>query len=447
MHPLETKFRLHWESEFYMAHHSRILVAVSGGADSVALAELLHRLGVYTEWAHVNYGLRGEESDAEEAFVKSLANQYNIQLYIYRAEWGTSVKTGVQEQARKLRYTWFEELMHQHSLDFTATAHHANDSIETFFLNLTRGAGLDGLTGISARHGKIIRPLLFAFRKEIEDFLQHEGIPYCTDSSNLTDDYSRNFIRNQIIPLFHQLNPSFDEVMLRNLDNLRAAQAVYRQGILRLKTELIHFEPNLPGYKLSMLELAGRHVNEQIMYELIREFDFTPSQAADMLDAIGGQSGLRFHSPTHRCVTSRGFFFIQPHTDAPDDAWLIESPEQGSHGDFTWKLCSTQQIVFDKENFTVFLNPTQLSFPLLVRPWLPGDKIQPLGMKGKKKISDLATDKKYSLLEKEKIWVVESDGEIIWVPGLSVSERAKITTGVSSVFCISYHKELKKNLP
>lgn len=443
MHPLETKFRLHWESEFYMAHQSRVLVALSGGADSVALAMLLLRLGVYTEWAHVNYGLRGEESDAEEAFVKSLANRWNIRLHLHRAEWRNTIKSGVQEKARKLRYAWFEELMQQHALDFTATAHQANDSIETFFLNLTRGAGLDGLTGITSRQGKIIRPLLFAFRQEIEDYLQHEGIAYCTDSSNLSTDYSRNFIRNQIIPLFHQLNPSFDEVMLRNLDNLRAAQAIYRQGILRMKTELVHFEPTLPGYKLSMLELAGRHVNEQIMYELVREFDFTPSQAADMLDAIGGQSGLRFDSPTHRCVTSRGFFFIQPLADDEEDAWLIESPEQGNYRDFSWKLCSPQQIVFDKENFTVFLNPKRLSFPLLVRPWQPGDKIQPLGMKGKKKISDLATDKKYSLLEKEKIWVLESDGEIIWVPGLCVSERVKITPGLSSVFCISNHKGLK----
>lgn len=443
MHPLETKFRLHWESEFYMAHQSRILVAVSGGPDSVALALLLHRLGIYAEWAHVNYGLRGEESDAEEAFVKSLASRWNIQLHLHRAAWGSTLKSGVQEQARKLRYAWFEELMLQHALDFTATAHQANDSIETFFLNLTRGAGLDGLTGISARHGKIIRPLLFAFRPEIEDFLQQQGIAYCTDSSNLSDDYSRNFIRNQIIPLFHQLNPSFDEVMLRNLDNLRAAQAVYRQGILRMKTELVHFEPTLPGYKLSMLELAGRHVNEQIMYELVREFDFTPSQAADMLDAIGGQSGLRFDSPTHRCVTSRGFFFIQPHAHEEEDAWLIETPEPGSHGNFSWNHCLPHEVVFDKENYTVFLNPNRLSFPLLVRPWQPGDKIQPLGMKGKKKISDLATDKKYSLLEKEKIWVVESDGEIIWVPGLCVSERVKVTPGISSVFCISYHKEPK----
>ncbi len=447
MHPLETKFRLHWESEFYMAHQSRILVAVSGGADSVALAMLLYRLGVYTEWAHVNYGLRGDESDAEQAFVISLAKLWNIKLHVHQARWGKSKKTRVQEQARKLRYAWFEELMHQHSLDFTATAHHANDSIETFFLNLTRGAGLDGLTGITPRHGKIIRPLLFAFRKEIEDFLQFESITYCTDSSNLSNDYSRNFIRNQIIPYFHQLNPSFDEVMLRNLDNLRAAHAVYRQGILRMKTELVHFEPALPGYKLSMLELAGRNVNEQIMYELVREFDFTPSQAADMLDAMGGQSGLRFDSPTHRCVTSRGFFFIQPLAHEEEEAWLIESPEQGSYRGFSWKLCLPQQVVYDKENFTVFLNPNHLSFPLLIRPWQPGDKIQPLGMKGKKKISDLATDKKYSLLEKEKIWVVESGGEIIYVPGLCLSERVKVTPELSTVFCISYHKESKTNLP
>ncbi|MCX7744866.1 MAG: tRNA lysidine(34) synthetase TilS [Flavobacteriales bacterium] len=444
MHPLESKFKLHWESEFYMANQSRILVAVSGGADSVALAVLLHRLGIYTEWAHVNYGLRGEESNAEEAFVKSLADRWNIRLHIRRAEWGSSVKSGVQEQARNLRYTWFEELMQRHALDYTATAHQANDSIETFFLNLIRGAGLDGLTGIPSRHGKIIRPLQFAFRKEIENFLQQEGIPFCTDSSNLSDDYTRNFIRNQIIPLFHQLNPSFDEVMIRNMDNLRAAQAVYRQGILRLKTELVHFEPTLPGYKISMLELAGRNVNEQIMYELIREFDFNPSQAADMLDAIGGQSGLRFDSPTHRCVTSRGFFFIQPYPKNEEgEAWLIESPEKGSHGNFSWNYCSPQTIVFDKKNYTAFFHPEKLTFPLLVRPWHPGDKIQPLGMKGKKKISDLATDKKYSLLEKEKIWVVESGGEIIWVPGLCIADRVKVIPGISKCFSISYHVENK----
>lgn len=446
MHPLETKFRLHWQTEFYMAEGARILVAISGGADSVTLAMLLHRLGLYTEWAHVNYGLRGAESDAEQAFVEKLAAELNIQLHIHQANWGESVQSGVQEKARKLRYEWFEELMKKQELDYTATAHQANDNIETFLLNLSRGAALDGLSGIPSRQGKIIRPLLFAFRTEIEDFLKQEGYTYCTDSSNLSDDYTRNFIRNRIVPLFHQINPSFDIVMQRNLDNLRAAQVVYRQGILRMKTELVHFEPALPGYKISMLELAGRNVNEQMMYELVREFDFSPSQAADMLDAIGGQSGLRFDSPTHRCVTSRGFFFIQPKPEEEEEVWLIESPESGMQGSFSWKIIAPHAISYDKTNQSALMDLSQLSFPLLVRPWQPGDKIQPLGMKGKKKISDLATDKKFNLLEKEKIRVVESEGQIIWVPGLCISEKVKVLPETKEVFCISHIPDLEKNL-
>lgn len=442
MHPLETKFREHWETEFYMAHNARILVAISGGADSVTLAILLHRLGVYTEWAHVNYGLRGAESNAEQAFVEKLAARLNIQIHVHQANWGKAVQSGIQEQARKLRYDWFEEVMKKQNLDYTATAHQANDNIETFLLNLTRGTGLKGLTGIQPRHGKIIRPLLFAFRKEIEDFLKQEGYAYCTDSSNLSDDYTRNFIRNRIIPLFHQINPLFDVVMQRNIDNLRAAQGVYRQGVLRMKSELLHFEPSLPGYKLSMLELVGRNVNEQIMYELVREFDFSPSQAADMLDAIGGQSGLRFDSPTHRCVTSRGFFFIQPNPEVEEEAWLIESPQNGKHGSFSWKIIDPSSMSFDKTNLTVLMDLSKLSFPLIVRPWQPGDKIQPLGMKGKKKkISDLATDKKIHLFEKEKIRVVESDGNIIWVPGLAISELVKVMPQTKEIFCINYNPQ------
>ncbi len=437
MHPLEIKFRQHWESEFYMANQSRILVAISGGADSVALAMLIHRLGLYTEWAHVNYGLRGSESDAEQAFVEKLAAKFNIQLHIYQANWGNSVRSGVQEQARKLRYEWFDELMKKQALDFTAVAHQANDTIETFFLNLSRGTGLDGLSGIQSWQGKIIRPLIFAFRTEIEDFLKHEGYTYCTDSSNLLDDYTRNFIRNRIVPLFYQINPSFHKVMQRNIDNLQAAQAVYRQGILRMKSELLHFEPTLPGYKISMLELAGRNVNEQMMYELVREFDFSPSQAADMLDAIGGQSGLRFDSPTHRCVTSRGFFFIQSNQDEEEEAWLIESPQTGSQGRFSWKITS-HSMSFDKTNQTALMDLSKLVFPLVVRPWKPGDKIQPLGMKGNKKISDLATDKKLNLLEKEKLRVVESNGKIVWVPGLCISEQVKVVPETKQVFSISY---------
>jgi len=439
MHPLEIKFRHHWNSEFYMAHQSRILVAISGGADSVALAVLFNKLGVYTEWAHVNYGLRGAESDAEQAWVQKLAEKFNVRLHINRANWGESVQSGVQEKARKFRYAWFDELLKKQALDYTAIAHHANDNIETFFLNLSRGTGLDGLSGMQFRQGKIIRPLLFAFRTEIEDFLKQEGYSYCTDSSNLSDDYTRNFIRNRIVPLFHQINPSFDVVMQRNLDNLRVAQAVYRQGILQMKNELLHFDPTLPGYKLSMLELVGRNVNEQIMYELVREFDFTPSQAADMLDAMGGQSGLRFDSPTHRCITSRGFFFIQSKSNNDEEAWLIESPESGKRGNFSWKTIAPHSIPYDKTNQTALMDVAKLVFPLLVRPWQPGDKIQPLGMRGNKKISDLATDKKLNLFEKEKLRVVESDGKIVWVPGLCISEQVKVLPETTEVFCISYN--------
>jgi tRNA(Ile)-lysidine synthase len=329
--------------------------------------------------------------------------------------------------------------MKKQALDYTAIAHHANDNIETFFLNLSRGTGLDGLSGMQFRQEKIIRPLLFAFRTEIEDFLKQEGYSYCTDSSNLSDDYTRNFIRNRIVPLFHQINPSFDVVMQRNLDNLRVAQAVYRQGILQMKNELLHFDPTLPGYKLSMLELVGRNVNEQIMYELVREFDFTPSQAADMLDAMGGQSGLRFDSPTHRCVTSRGFFFIQSKSNNDEEAWLIESPESGKRGNFSWKTIAPHSIPYDKTNQTALMDVAKLVFPLLVRPWQPGDKIQPLGMRGNKKISDLATDKKLNLFEKEKLRVVESDGKIVWVPGLCISEQVKVLPETTEVFCISYN--------
>ena len=436
------KFSFHWEHDFYMTHGAKILLAVSGGPDSMALLHLFHTLQIPCVVAHVNYGLRGEESNAEEALVCETCKKLDKPFHVLHPDMQSQMATrkkGVQETAREIRYDWFHQLAIEHQCEFIATAHHANDSIETFFLNLSRGTGLDGLTGIKSKHGNIIRPLYFSFREEIESYLQQNSIPFAIDSSNETDAYTRNLIRHQIIPVFRKINPSFDQRMLENMNILSAANSMYHQSLQRLKNELVHLDAEQSAWKLSMLEIAGRGIIDAVFYELIKDFDFTPSQATDMMDAIGGKTGLIFYSPTHTCITDRGFFLIREITDVDvkhNEFEMINSSD-GENKLFRWQMIINKDFELPYDSAVGCMDADKIQWPVKLRRWEAGDVIQPMGMKGKKKISDWATDKKMNLFNKSEIYVLESGKQLIWASGLGIAEKVKVTSDTTRIFMIN----------
>ncbi|MBE2247833.1 MAG: tRNA lysidine(34) synthetase TilS [Candidatus Competibacteraceae bacterium] len=432
------KFLLNWQQSFYFAAHQKILLAVSGGMDSVAMAHLFHLHQIPFGIAHVNYRLRKKDADQDAKFVEQLALTFDVPFYLLKPSMKKALvnnRDGLQQTARNIRYAWFDKLAKQHGYAFVATAHHANDSIETFFVNLLRGTGIEGLTGIPEKNNNRIRPLLFAFRNEIADFVTQHNIAFRTDYTNLETHYTRNLLRIEVIPKLADINPGFYLRMLKNIENLQAAKSLYTQALHRLKSELVHFDPTIPGYKLSMLEIAGRGIHSSTLFEILKEFGFHISQTEDMIQAIGGKNGLIFSSPDYDCITDRGFFLIRQKNIIHLPSFSLSSPRKGHWNQFSWHIISSKKHTPIHHPSVAELDLQKLQFPLTWRLWQSGDFIQPLGLKGRKKLSDLTTDHKLNRFQKEKLYVLQqADGIIVWVPGICISHQHKITPSSQRIF-------------
>lgn len=436
------RFIQNWKVRFDIPDQKKILLAVSGGIDSMAMAYLFYMHQIPFDIAHVNYKLRGKDSEKDAALVKKMAKQWNVKFHGYTPsikQTKERTKGSTQEIARQLRYEWFDELCRKYDYAFVATAHQADDTIETFFINLIRGTGIEGLTGIPEINGNRIRPMLFAHRNDIEAFVSEYEIPYRIDHTNLETNYTRNIIRHDILPRFAEINTNFPPRMLKNMDNLRAAKTLYLMSVQRLKSELIHVDPELPGYKIAMLELAGRDIHASVLYELIKDFGFNQTQAADMIEAIGGKNGLVFSSPLFDCITDRGFFLIREKQTLTMDSFIITSVSKGNWMAFTWKATTIGKHKYIHHPSVAELDLEKLTFPLMFRKWEMGDYIRPLGMKGRKKISDLTTDHKLNKFEKDNLFVLcQADGTIIWVPGICISHQQRITETTQKIWLVQW---------
>lgn len=421
-----------------------VLLAVSGGMDSVTMCELFYRAGYRFAMAHCNFRLRAKDSDGDEVFVKQLAKRYNVPIHSVAfdtTEYATENKFSIEEAARNLRYDFFDKLIEQHKYSCVATAHHRDDAIETFFLNLMRGTGIVGLHGILQKNGKIIRPLLCFGRDEIENFIRVNNLEYRTDSTNATLDYKRNKVRHLLVPLFRDLAPAFDKTMQNNMKHIADVEMIYRQDVDKKRNEFIQVHQN--GYKISMKELETLNPLRTYLYEFLYPFGFGQTVVSDIIKGWNNISGKRFFAKDYYLIKDRDYLFIYPLVLEDEDArYLIHDGDCRMDMPIRLEMSlleNSSLIEFDFNKYNAYFDRDKLSFPLYIRRWKSGDKFQPFGMKGKRKISDLFTDQKLSLHDKKNIWLLcNADDEILWVMGLRTDDRFKITSQTHNILNITW---------
>jgi tRNA(Ile)-lysidine synthase len=436
------KWIRHLESSQLFSSSDTLLVGVSGGIDSVVLLDLLNSTGLAFSVAHCNFRLRGEESDLDEKFVKELAERYEKPYFSQTfdtAEFASDHGISIEMAARDLRYNWFEEIRRTHHFNWILVAHNSDDQVETFFLNLARGTGITGLTGMKAINGKVVRPLLFASRKEIETYASDHKLQFREDSSNALTVYQRNRIRHLLLPIMEELNPSFRATMQETISHLRDTTSIYFQAIDRAKEMVVQVIPD-SDLALSIAELQLLHPLSTYLFEFLKPFHFNGDVVEEMVNALEGQSGKQFFSTTHRAVLDREVLLIQKLTELSDARfYLDEDLERLEH---PVRLVISSQIRTDSLKLntaasTALIDKDKLQFPLILRPWQKGDSFQPLGMKGMKKLSDFFVDEKFSLTDKESCWLLANGEEIIWIVGVRLDDRYKITPKTTNVLVIS----------
>ena len=423
----------------FFSKGDKLILAISGGADSVALAYLLKQLEYDFTMAHCNFGLRNKESDADEVFVKKLAKKLGVKCFTKSFEtlkFATENKISIQIAARDLRYDWFENLRQKLRLDFILTSHHRDDDIETFFINLLRGTGIKGMLGVPQKKGSIVRPLLFTKKNEIYDFLKKNKIEYREDSSNKDDKYLRNKIRLQLIPLLEQMNPSFKETLTKEMDYLSGISEVYFAQIGSKKEQLLKQE--MDYLTISIAELKKLNPLQTYLYELLNPFGFLNVQ--DICNALEVQPGKQFFSATHRITIDRKQLIIQAIQEVEKVELQIDESEKECFSPIHLGFTITENFNIQNDLTIAMLDYDKLEFPLILRKWKKGDFFFPLGMKGTKKLSDFFIDNKISIPEKEQIWVLCSTDEIIWVVGMRISERFKISEKTKKAYIVQLFK-------
>ncbi|PSR56676.1 tRNA lysidine(34) synthetase TilS [Adhaeribacter arboris] len=419
------------------ASNQKIIAAVSGGIDSVVLCDILSELKVNFAIAHCNFGLRAEESDADELFVRKLAKKYNVPFFSEQFNtkaFATQEKISTQMAARTLRYNWFEKLRQQHSYDLIAVAHHQNDSVETILLNLTRGTGLPGLHGIAPKNGSLIRPLLCLQKDDIYDYVTAQQLIWREDSSNETTLYQRNKIRHEVIPVLKQLNPNLEHTMQQTAAKINAAEIIVRDHVQKIREQALRSENGI-SY-LNIAALPDTEALPLILFELLQPYAFTFEVTQMIIPALNGESGKIFSSATHTLVKDRAQLVI-----TSKDTEAFGSYELGA-GQTEWimpelhlRLNSVPALHYkiNSNKKLAALDAGLLQFPLKIRPWKEGDWFVPLGMNGKKKISDFLIDEKIPVNLKSTIKVLLSANSIMWVIGHRLDNRFKVTPKTEQV--------------
>ena len=434
------QFRSFIRDNHLIRKSDKILLTVSGGIDSVVMLDLFIRAGYNCAIAHCNFGLRGTESDGDEDLVRQLAYKYGVKFFCKRfntEEYAEDESISIQMAARKLRYDWFEKVRKSHPYDLIATAHNQDDVLETFFINLSRGSGIRGLTGIKVISGKIIRPLLFAPRSLIETYANECSLSFREDSSNASEKYIRNKIRHKILPLFENINPGFRNTMMETIQKLRDTEAIYSDEINLRRNEIITTREDLVSISLDLLRNLSQR--KTYLFEFLSEYHFTPKQIIDIDDSINATSGKQFFSTTHRLVKDRSKLIITPIGDEEYRKFYIaEGTNQifePVHLEFI-VIEHTPGFRIPPESSIACLDYDLLTFPLLIRKWQSGDYFHPLGMKHRKKLSDFLVDQKISIVEKENIWLLLNNEDIVWLINHRIDERYKITSKTRQVFMI-----------
>lgn len=419
----------------------KVIVGVSGGgADSVALLDILHSFKIECIVAHCNFHLRGEESNRDAFFVEELCKKYNLKYE--RIDFDTEAHAeingiSIEMAARELRYNWFEQIRIVHLADKIAVAHHRDDSVETILLNLIRGTGIRGVTGIAPMNGNIIRPLLCMSRDEIIEYLNDRKLTYVDDSTNNEDLYTRNKIRLNIIPLLETINPSAKESIIRTAEHLSQVNTIYQLYIEQVKKDI--FE----NKTIDINKLIRYAEPEAVLFEILSPYGFNSASVRQIFESIISQSGKIFHSERYSLLKDRTFFILKKKGNMSIDSFTIRHDNETINYPIKLKI----EKILPDDNFFIEKNPAILyadfntiNFPLTIRKWEKGDWFIPFGMKGKKKVSDYFTDNKFNLFDKEDTWLLCSGGDnIVWIVGERADDRFKITKNTTEILKITMY--------
>ena len=426
----------HIEKEIPFLKGKKLLLAVSGGLDSMVLLHLFQELQFNIAIAHCNFQLRGVESFGDQKFIQEYADANEIPIYVTQFDteaFANDYKLSTQVAARELRYNWFYELLEEENFDYLLTAHHADDNLETFLINFTRGTGLEGLTGIPVQNNKIIRPLLFFTRNAIVNYATEKGIQWREDSSNASDKYVRNKIRHHLIPILKELNPNFMNSFLKTENYLQqslamvddAAIMVYQQ-VAREEGEQIHFDLN------KLLQLPNY---QSYLYQWLKEFGFTAWD--DIYDLVNSQSGKQVFASDFRLLKDRDSLIVYPIIQEKiSEEFYIDENQSEVNIPLKLSFCKVADISI-ASNKTIFVDADELVYPLKIRKWKSGDVFIPFGMNGKsKKVSKLFKDEKLSLIEKENTWLLCSNDQIVWIIGIRADHRFRTIDATKNILKI-----------
>ncbi len=428
------QFEKHINHNFPFLKEKRLLLAVSGGVDSIVLLYLCRQLDLSFAVAHCNFQLRGDESDDDEQFVKAICHELRIPIFIEKfvtAAFAEVHKLSIQVVARKLRYEWFETLLQNHDYDYILTAHHLDDSLETFLINFTRGTGLEGLTGIPEQNESIIRPMLKFSRNEIEDFAKENKLPWREDSSNASDKYLRNKLRHHVIPILKELNQSLLTSFENTLTHLGQAQSMVDDASKIVYRKVV--EDGNGQKKINLSELLQLPNYRAYLFQWLNPFGFSDWNA--IYDLVEAQSGKQIFSVKFTLLKDRNYLVVFPTQIENPEIYFVNEHQNEVKIPLKLSFCMVDDISVQSTN-TIFVDENLLQFPLQIRKWQQGDVFYPLGMEGKKKVSKFFKDEKLSLPEKSNTWILCSDNQIVWIIGKRADNRFKITKQTTKIIQI-----------
>ncbi|MBS1627201.1 MAG: tRNA lysidine(34) synthetase TilS [Bacteroidetes bacterium] len=440
------QFNNNWKENFatISTTHAHFFIAVSGGIDSCVLLHLMHQYKTLFTILHCNFNLRGEESIRDEKFVIAIAEKYNAPILVKHFDtknFAEENKLSIQEAARKLRYNWFSEILNSSNniQKYLVTAHNADDNIETVLMNVFRGTGIKGLTGIPLfdNENKIIRPLLFALRDDIVVYATKNKLTWVEDSSNTEDNYTRNFFRHQIIPLVEQKFSNAKENVLHNIIKWNDVEAIYTNQLNQYKKKLL--VKDKAEYKIPILLLKKMVAYKTVLWELIKSFGFAATQLQDVVCLLDADNGSFVQAKQYRIFKNRKWLVIATMQTNVAQQILIENADKNivfDKGTLHFKTMAAQEFSITSNTSIALLDAEQITYPLLLRKWKQGDYFYPLGMKKKKKLSRFFIDQKLSATEKENVWVIEMDKKIIWIVNYRIDERFKIKANTNNVLKI-----------
>mgnify|MGYP000468792822 CR=1 FL=1 len=423
----------HIDKRLPFLKNSKLLIAISGGVDSVVLTHLCHQLKLNISLAHCNFNLRGDESDADEDFVLQLAEHLDVEVFGQRfdtKQYAEENKVSIQMAARELRYEWFSELAEQLQFDYILTAHHADDNLETCLINFTRGTGLEGLTGIPEINGVFVRPLLSFSSKDIKAYANANNIKWRDDSSNKSTKYLRNKLRHEVIPILKEINPSLLQSFQSTLENLNdTADIVEESTNAVLKRAIETIDENHIAFKISEFKKVNNP--KAYLFEVFKDYGFT--EWNDVVDLLDAETGKQVYSSTHRLIKNREHLLLSEIISETSKIISISENQKQVETPFGTLFFDEADAIFGKRTNIIYVDKSTLKFPLTIRKYKEGDIFYPLGMTGKKKLSKYFKDEKLSLLDKENTWLLCSENDIVWVINRRADDRFKVTKNTKHI--------------